>query len=290
MAKKEKKTKKSKLILIICVCVLIIGAVIGAAVTYNIFYGPIKAKTPVSIKTSTAATDFSDVKMIGHRGFSAIAPENTLAAFEEAAKEGFFGCEFDIQVTSDGEWVVMHDPDLKKMTGKFGKITKLTAQEVTEREITNGANIDKYPGLHVPTFEETLKVLSEYEIAPIIEIKTDNTDKIDAMLELIEKYGFSENCWIISFEKAPIIKVRELNKDIKVSFLTHEVTKEDIDFCLEQGLNGVDFDMKKNDKEAVDMITEAGLEPQIWTVDKLEDFEKFHSYGVRYFTGNCLTY
>lgn len=282
--------KKTKKIIAACCAVILIAAVVCGAMVYNLFYGPIKTKTPISIKTSSAVKDTSEIYMIGHRGLSAIAPENTLAAFEKAGEEGFFGCEFDIQLTSDGEWVVMHDPELKKMTGKFGKIVEMTAADVTAREITNGANIASYPGLHVPTFDETLKVLSEYDIVPVIEIKTASTEKIAEMLETIGKYGFEEKAWIISFEKAPLEKTRELDKDIKMSFLTHEVTQEAVDFCIENDLNGLDFDKKNATAESVEMIVKAGLVPQVWTVDTIEDFETFYSYGVRYFTGNCLTY
>lgn len=281
--------KKTKVIICVCVLCLLAGIFIGYTAYNTVRYGQIKPKTPVSITTSNVK-DTSDICMIGHRGFSAIAPENTLAAFEEACKAGFYGCEFDIHLTSDGHWVVMHDSDIKLMTGVRGEIEEMTLAELEKIPFTNGANIDKFEGTYIPTLEQTLELLSKYDIAPIIEIKTDTTEKLDEMLALIEKYALSEKTWIISFEKAPLLKTRELDTEIKMSFLTHEVTQEAVDFCIENNMNGLDFSKKKAGENEVKMITDAGLVPQVWTVDAIEDFERFYSYGVRYFTGNCLTY
>lgn len=281
--------KKAKIIVIICAVCLLIGAVAGY-MTYNYLnFGPIKAKEPLSIKTSSVE-DTSDVFMIAHRGFSAIAPENTLEAFQEACDEGFFGCEFDIHLTSDGQWVVMHDANIRKMTGKKGVIEEMTLEELRKIPLTNGANIEKYDSVYIPTLEETLSLLSGYDTAPVIEIKTATTEKMDEILELLEKYDMLEKVWIISFEKEPLLKVRELSGDIKISYLVHEVTEEAIKFCLDNKLSGVDFNKKNAGEEQVKMILDAGLVPQVWTVDLIEDFERFYSYGVRYFTGNCLTY
>lgn len=281
--------KKTKTLIIVCAVFLVIGALCGYFAYEYICYGPIKAKEPVSIQTSSVE-DTSDIYMIGHRGFSAIAPENTLDSFKEACEYGFYGCEFDIHLTKDGQWAVMHDAKIKKMTGQKGVIEDMTLEELKAIPFTNGANIADYGEVYIPTLEETLALLKEYDVAPIIEIKTATTEKLDEMLALIRKYGFEDKAWIISFEKEPMVKTRELNKDIKMSFLTHEVTQEDIDFCLENNLDGLDFSKKKITPEAVDMVVEAGLLPQVWTVDTIEDFETLYSYGIRYFTGNCLTY
>ena len=110
------------------------------------------------------------------------------------------------------------------------------------------------------------------------------------MLSLLEKYGFLEKAWIISFNQEPLVRVRELDKDVKLSYLTNKVKQKTIDFCLENDIDGVDFNKEKTKEKGVKMVIDAGLVPQVWTVDTIEVFEEYYSLGVRFFTGNCLTY
>ena len=281
--------KKTKVLFIVFAVCFALGIAAGFIVFDKVINAPIEAKEPVSIKTS-GFSDFSDVCLIGHRGFSAIAPENTNKSFKEACLAGFYGCEFDIHLTEDKKWVIMHDSRIKRMTGRRGVIEKMTLKQLKSIPLTNGANIENYGKIYMPTLEETLYLLSQYDVVPVIEIKTDTAEKLDEVLSLLEKHGFSERAWIISFNEAPLVRVRELDKKIKISLLTERVNKKAVDFCLENNFDGLDFNHEKAGEKQVKMIIDAGLVPQTWTVDTVEDFEKFYSLGVRYFTGNCLTY
>ena len=68
--------------------------------------------------------------IIGHRGASAVAPENTLAAFREAIAVGADGIEFDVRLTRDGFPVVIHDSSLRRTGGLSQRIGDLTWSEV----------------------------------------------------------------------------------------------------------------------------------------------------------------
>ena len=61
------------------------------------------------------------IRMIAHRGLSSLAPENTLPAYELAGKYGYYGAECDIHETKDGEFVLLHDDTLERMTNGSGK-------------------------------------------------------------------------------------------------------------------------------------------------------------------------
>ena len=281
--------KKTKIYLAVFAVCAALGAAAGIFAFDKIVNGPIKPIEPVSISTYDVS-DFSDVCLIGHRGFSAVAPENTLISFEKACTCGFYGCEFDIHLTSDGEWVIMHDPQIKRMTSRRGVIEKMTLDSLKSIPLTNGANIEKYGEIFMPTLEEALCLLNKYNVIPVIEIKTNTTEKLDDVLSLIEKYGFSESAWIISFNKESLVRIRELDERINISLLTERVSRRALSFCTRNKLNGLDFNKDKAGEKQVKMILDAGLIPQAWTVDRAEDFERFYSFGVRYFTGNCLTY
>ncbi len=126
------------------------------------------------------------VRMTAHRGYSAIAPENTLPAFRLAGEYGFWGAECDICNTADGEWVIMHDDTVDRMTDGVGKVNEMTFAEIRALTVDAGNNAEAYPGTKVPTLTEYLDVCKEYGMHAVIEIK-DNADyaKLDDLADLL---------------------------------------------------------------------------------------------------------
>lgn len=279
--------RRTKIIAVVVALAVILCAVAGA-VYYEFFaVKPIMPKETVSISTSSVK-ELSDIKMIAHRGLSAIAPENTVASIKAACDAGYYGVEYDVQLTSDGVWVVSHDDNLKKMTGQNVKIAETELIDLEKIVYNNGANIEKYDGIVIPTLDEVLAVISNYDIVSVIEIKTETDDKVDELLELVEQYKLTKKVRIISFNAEPLKKVKKLNAKIPTSYLTHKVDESVIELCKNNGFDAVSFDKSKCDESSVKMITDAGLTPQCWTVDEMKDFEKFAGYGVEYFTSNRL--
>ena len=280
--------KKTKIFTVVLALLIVLSAVAGIIYKEIFGYKVILPKETHSISESNIQ-DLSEFKMIAHRGFSAIAPENTLPAFEEACKNGFYGVEFDIHLSKDGEWFVIHNDSVKNMTGKSGKISEMTAQEIKALDIINGANIEKYENVKIPTLEETLELISNYDIVPVIEIKTKTDSKTDELMALLEKYGLTEKTWIISFNEEPLKTIKKINNDMKISYLVNAVKNVDIELVLRNGFTGISFNHKKVKEGDVKKIIDADLVPQAWTVDDLAQFERFADCGVRLFTGNCLT-
>lgn len=279
--------RRTKIIAVVVALAVILCAVAGA-VYYEFFaVKPIMPKETVSISTSSVK-ELSDIKMIAHRGLSAIAPENTVASIKAACDAGYYGVEYDVQLTSDGVWVVSHDDNLKKMTGQNVKIAEAELIDLEKIVYNNGANIEKYDGIVIPTLDEVLAVISNYDIVSVIEIKTETDDKVDELLELVEQYKLTKKVRIISFNAEPLKKVKKLNAKVPTSYLTHKVDESVIELCKNNGFDAVSFDKSKCDESSVKMITDAGLTPQCWTVDEMKDFEKFAGYGVEYFTSNRL--
>lgn len=89
--------------------------------------------------------------IIGHRGASAYAPENTLAAFGLAADQGADGIELDVQLSADGRLVIIHDFNVARMTGGVGRVSELTVQELQA--------FDAGAGQVIPTLDELFAML-----------------------------------------------------------------------------------------------------------------------------------
>lgn len=101
--------------------------------------------------------------VLGHRGASAYAPENTLAAFELAARHGADGIEFDVQLTADGWPVVIHDSRVDRTTNGCGQVPKLSLAELR--------SLDAGDGQVVPTLDEVFEQLGQRFLLLNVEIK-----------------------------------------------------------------------------------------------------------------------
>lgn len=110
--------------------------------------------TPFSLEKSK----LPERGICAHRGANDTHPENTLAAFREAIRLGAHMIEFDVQITKDGELVIMHDETVDRTTNGTGKVVDLTFEEL--RKLDAGSWKDaKFAGEKVPTLSETLDIM-----------------------------------------------------------------------------------------------------------------------------------
>lgn len=290
MSKVKQWSKKKKVIVIIlCVILVLFVAIIGAGIgVLNMWRSPADYEI-------VSASDFveDDTYIIAHRGFRGVAPENTLPAFEEAGKNGFWGAECDIHRTADGVWVVQHDSTTYRMMDFTKNIEKCTYDELMEHTVDNGVNIDKYPNLKVCTFEEYLKACKQYDMKAIVELKGDNnTEYYDEIVKLVNQYEV--DCTYISFEEIALVELRKLC-DNNMFYLCNVIDDEAIEIAEKIGNCGIDFDANReanfeNDAEYIKKIKEKGMEIGAWTVDDPEIMKQCLENGINYITTNCITY
>ena len=108
-------------------------------------------------------------KIFGHRGASAYAPENTLPAFELAERLGADGIELDVQMTRDGECVVIHDERIERTGTGEGYIRDYTLEELRAFSFHN--RMEEYRGVKIPTLQEALELVKPGNMAVNIELK-----------------------------------------------------------------------------------------------------------------------
>ena len=225
------------------------------------------------------------VRMVGHRGYSSVAPENTLPSYIAAGESSFWGVECDILRTLDGVWVLMHDDTVDRMTDGTGRVDQLTYAEIAEMTVDAGNNIDKYPGTKVPTLEEYLDVCKEYRMHPVIEIKkTVNPDTMSELAAILSAREEKEMFVIISFGREICIRIKELMPEILVYYLVDSnATFDDIDFAAANNLDGMDI-LHSLSEEYYTAVKNAGLDIITWTVNSLDAAERVYELG-----GTCIT-
>lgn len=248
------------------------------------------SKSPISSKfTITAATD-SPQMFIAHRGLSSVEPENTLPAIEKAISSGFYGCEFDIHTTKDGIWILNHDTDIDKMTDGNGDIKDHTFEELQKFNIDNGNGIEHHKELKLPKLEDALSLFAQTTTVPFIEIKGYDPEAFKELLQIIENFNLSKKAVIISFDMEALLGIRELDSDIKLMYLTNNLTIEDVDICLKNGNIGVDINGGNifKMKDAVSYAQQNGLETAAWTVDFPVHADLLNLFGIKYITTNRI--
>lgn len=166
-------------------------------------------------------------KIWAHRGCCTLYPENTLEAFRAAAElDGITGIELDIQLTSDGEMVVFHDENLRRVTYIDRNVRGCTLAEI--KNIAIPANDGKY--CSIPTLEEVLVMMKPYcesrGILINIELKTSviRYDGIESKAyEIVRKYGMEQYIVWSSFLAESVDIIKKIDQDAKTAVLAMSI-------------------------------------------------------------------
>jgi glycerophosphoryl diester phosphodiesterase len=178
-------------------------------------------------------------EVMAHRGASAAAPENTIAAVQLAIDSGAQWVEIDVQETADGRIAVVHDSDLKKIGGSALTVAGSTLDQLRQVDIGSGFG-PEFADQRIPTLEEVLK-LCKGRIGVNIELKYygQQVRLEERVAEIVERSGMVDQVVFMSLSYAGIQTLRRLRPDWKVGLLSSvaigNLADLDVDFLA---LNG----------------------------------------------------
>jgi len=158
--------------------------------------------------------------LLAHRGASAYAPENTLAAFQLAMQQGAHGVELDAKLSADGEMIVMHDASVDRTTDGSGKVNELPLAAL--RELRAGGRFsDRFPNEKIPTLVEVLETLGSRAIINIelTNYSTPRDGLPELAAELVEKMDLHATVLFSSFLPANLKRVRSRLPQARVAIL-----------------------------------------------------------------------
>lgn len=229
------------------------------------------------------------MKVWAHRGCSQRYPENTLLAFEKAAAvHGLTGIELDIQLTRDGEMVVIHDERVDRTTEGMGYVRDYTLSRIKKLHIY----ADDKPSQEVPTIAEVLDLLTPQMKAGLklnIELKNSvypYSGMEEKIVELIQKKGLQEFVVYSSFYAASLEKLKRLDPDVELGILDSRVS--DCLYKLRGGCGatalhpfwrGMDLTAQKLEGYTVRVWMSGHLYPEKPTGTKL-DFGPLEAQGI----------
>ena len=164
------------------------------------------------------------VKSINHRGYSTVAPENTLSAFKLSKQMGFKIVECDIAFTYDGVPVLLHDTTIDRTSNGTGNIADMTLEQVREYDFGSWMS-ENYAGEKIPTFEEFLKLCKEIGLKAYIDLKQAlSEEQAQLLVNISEKYGMRENVSWIAYSYAALSAIKNVDNKARLLQLCNEIT------------------------------------------------------------------
>lgn len=235
--------------------------------------------------------------IVAHRGASAVAPENTLAAFQRAIECGADGIEFDVRLAGDGVPVVIHDQTLDRTAGRPARVSDVTSDELSQIDVGtwfNRANTElaapEFENQTVPTLRETLDLLAGFGGRIFVELKSEEADILPlcrSLADIILDSPLLMQIVVKSFRLAAIPAMRTLCPEVTTAALFEPDIKtilrkkrHILTIARELGADEISIHRSLATRKFVAAAEEAGFPVAVWTVDEPKWFTKAVETGI----------
>jgi glycerophosphoryl diester phosphodiesterase len=231
--------------------------------------------------------------VFAHRGGAALAPENTIAAFDNGLRLGADGLELDVRFARDGVVVVHHDATLDRTTNQRGEVAAFTSEDLARVDAgywftAGGDHPFRGRGVGVPTLAEVLARCRDCRV--IIEMKINSVELAAALVSTVRAAGAVDRVCIGSFGRRALQAVRALEPAIATS-----AAREEVRWALYRcwcrwpvkrvGYRGYQIPERAEATRIVSprFVRDAhasGLGVQVWTVNTEPDARRLFEWGV----------
>ena len=217
-----------------------------------------------------------DYVLWAHRGASAVAPENTLAAFFIAAECGASGLEMDVHSSKDGVPVIIHDETLERTTNGSGKVCNMSLREL--KALDAGAWFSPaFRGEKIPALIEVLEIFRG-RLRLNLEIK--DFDSGLKVISIIKDYPDTD-CVISSFNYQLLDHLRSLESDLPLAVLFAGGNwRQAVSFAIKLKAEAFHPEVTKVSRPMVSVCHEAGIPVIAWTVDELKVVKSLLRAGI----------
>ena len=222
------------------------------------------------------------MKVLAHRGFSGAFPQNTMLAFREAEKTGCSGIELDVQMTKDGQLVIIHDEFIDDVTDGKGLVRDYTYEELSKFNAAakwNGA----FGFQKIPTFEEYCAWVKNTNLVTNVELKNSIYYYMgleEKVVETIHRFGLEERIFISSFNHMSLLKVRQLDSTLQLGALVENGGIGNPGYyCKTFGIDCYHPGIEGLTREAVENCKKYGIKVNVWTVNQMNDLKNITCWG-----------
>lgn len=223
-------------------------------------------------------------KLIGHRGVAGLRPENTYCSFNLVAGLGLSWFEFDVQLTKDNQWIVIHDETLDRTTNGHGLVRNKTLQQLSHLEA--GVKFSPpYPGQKIPTLLGTLELAQTLQLFCNIEIKGATSDPAKhAKLMcsfLTNKIDLAKNRVLLSSFSLPcLIALRKLMPKLPIGYLIDKFSADTIAITQYYKFTSIHCDVKTMQLEFLKACQIAKIPVFLYTINDLDIAKFWIKHGI----------
>lgn len=222
--------------------------------------------------------------VVGHRGASGHAPENTMAAFCRAVELGAAFIETDLHLSRDAHLVCIHDATLERTTNATGAVKDVTLAQL--RELDAGSWFGpEFAGERIPTLEEILAFAREKDIVIFLEVKQEAAWGIEhGLVAALRDAQEAARAVMLSFSPGVLRNVRRLDNTLMTGLLFDAMPKGGPDAIVEKALEiGARQLAPRGDLVTPELLERAhrhDLQAVCWTVNQPEDMRALIDAGV----------
>ncbi|MBY3102915.1 phosphodiesterase [Rhizobium laguerreae] len=222
------------------------------------------------------------MRLAGHRGHSAGAPENTFAAFRKAHEIAGQGvtCETDLRITSDGDLVLIHDETVDRTTNGNGLISNMTYSEIAALDAGRWFG-EEFAGERIPRLKEALQLARELGIIYQLELKTYDRDDVffPKLRALIDELGCAD---LLQFSSFDFVQLRALKKaipEVPTVGLSHSRLIDPVAIAREANLDAINLEIYHFPSGEARQLHDGGIAAFLH-VPRPERLKNLKEYGV----------
>lgn len=235
--------------------------------------------------TGPAVVEKMQCEVVAHRGFSAVAPENTLASIRQAIDVGASGCEFDVYGCLDGTVVLMHDKTVDRTTNGKGPVTQLSLKQLQQLDAGSWRDA-KYSDERIPTLTQALQLLKGTGCQPVIEIKMEGISQ--RVVKTVRELDMVDAVAVIAFSQKVVSEIRTLEPRIACAWLCSQkltgTPAEQADWLQTQARSCqaemLDLNFKMLSPELIAELKQRDIGVWTWTVNEADIMKKLQEWGV----------
>jgi glycerophosphoryl diester phosphodiesterase len=218
--------------------------------------------------------------VIGHRGASGHAPENTMAAFRRAAELGARFIETDLHLTRDFRLVAIHDSTLERTTNGRGAVRDYTLAELLELDAGSWFGAE-FAGQRIPTLEEIFHFAHEADMVFYLEIKSEPAWGLHhALVGALQRPEDAARSVVISFDSVNLDKIRRLDATLITGLLFDQAIPDVVEQAQRVGARQLAPRGDLLTPELVELAHRADLQVVTWTVNHPDQMRAAIRAGV----------
>ncbi|MDH5591151.1 MAG: glycerophosphodiester phosphodiesterase family protein, partial [Gemmatimonadota bacterium] len=228
------------------------------------------------------------VEIIAHRGYSAVAPENTLAALDAAIEAGATALEWDVHTAACGTPVLFHDDMVSRTTNGVGPLKRRTLEQLKAFDAGKWFG-PEFEGERIPSLREALEHVRGRVRRVYSEIKGfRELEDVDRMADIAAESGMLDQTVFIAMNWTLLDRMRTTHPDVCVGYIVTSADQADEAISRGEGDSRalLDFDARVL-LEAPDIARrahDAGVDMAVWTVNDSDTALRLHGLGIRRIT------